>query len=450
MVAVARGAGCKGATAGAAKWLAVVLLAGLAGCGGGGGSDVPQGSAQCDLDSQKTWLRGYMRDWYYWSGSAPDPAPTGYPTLAAYFGALKFTGYPRYGTEPWSYFQDTASYNQFFAEGRTLGYGLFVNGSERQLPLKVRLTEPRSPAAAAGLLRGDTIVSINGVPAAELINGDFAVLDPARAGDRITVVVDTAGGRRTVVLTAAEFELTPVPTARVLEVGDGRRAGYLVVKDFITQAESPVAAALADFRAAGASELIIDLRYNGGGRISTATQLASQVIGAQQSGQLFTTLKYNAAHQGSNRNFTFAQAPGPAFPRVVVLTGSRTCSAAELLVNGLAPYAEVVTVGGTSCGKPFGFNPLASCENTFSVVNFRAVNARGLADYDAGLAPDCPLADDFERALGDPAETLTAAALGVLRSGSCPVAAASRSAAMAAPARPAFVEPGERRGMSAD
>lgn len=446
MVAGARGTGFDGA----GKAAALLLAAVLAGCGGGGGSDAPQGSAQCDLDSQKTWLRSYMQDWYYWSGSSPNPEPAGYPTLAAYFGALKYTSYPRFGTEPWSYFQDTASYNQFFAEGRTLGYGLFVNGSERQLPLKVRLTEPRSPAAAAGLQRGDTIVSINGVAAAQLINGDFAVLDAARAGDRITVVADTAGGRRTVVLTAAEFALTPVPVSRVLEVGNGRRAGYLVVKDFITQAESPVAAALADFRAAGATELIIDLRYNGGGRISTATQLASQVVGALQSGQVFTTLKYNAAHQGSNRDFRFAQAPAPAFPRVVVLTGSRTCSASELLVNGLAPYAEVITVGGTSCGKPFGFNPLASCENTFNVVNFRAVNALGRADYDAGIAPDCPQADDFALALGDPAETLTATALGVLRTGSCPVAASSRAAAVAAPARPAFVEPGERRGMSAD
>ena len=448
MVARAREAGFGGAAGQAA---AVLLAALLAGCGGGGGGgDAPQGSAQCDVDSQKTWLRGYMQDWYYWSGVAPDPAPAAYPTLAAYFGARKFTAYPRYGTEPWSYFQDTASYNQFFAEGRSLGYGLFVNGSERQLPLRVRLTEPRSPAAAAGLLRGDTIVSINGVAAADLVNGDFSVLDATRAGDRITVVVDTASGRRSVVLTAAEFALTPVPVSRVLDVGNGQRAGYLVVKDFITQAETPVAAALADFRAAGASELIIDLRYNGGGRISTATQLASQVVGALQSGQVFTTLKYNAAHQGSNRNFTFAQAPAPAFPRVVVLTGSRTCSAAELLVNGLAPYAEVVTVGGTSCGKPFGFNPVASCENTFSVVNFRAVNARGLAEYDAGIVPDCPQADDFQRALGDPAETLTATALGVLRTGSCPVAASSRAGAMAAPARPTLVEPGERRGMSAD
>ncbi|WP_341891587.1 S41 family peptidase [Variovorax sp. YR752] len=435
-------------------WPAALLLAALvAGCGGSGGGDGPQGSAQCDLDSQKTWLRGYMRDWYYWSGSAPNPEPAGFATLADYFGALKYASYPGYGIEPWSYYQDTASYNQFFAEGRTLGYGLFVNGSERQLPLKVRMTEPLSPAATAGLLRGDTIVSVNGVAAADLIAGNFAVLNPARAGDRITVVADTATGRRSVVLTAIEYELTPVPAARVLDIGDGRRAGYLVLKDFITQAETPLAGALADFRAAGASELILDLRYNGGGRISTANQLASQIVGALHQGKVFATLRYNAAHQGSNRDFTLTTAPAPAFARVVVLTGPRSCSATELLVNGLAPYAQVVTVGDTSCGKPYGFNPQASCDNTFSVVNFRAVNASGEADYDTGIAPDCAQADDFERAFGDPAETLTATALGYLRSGSCPAAASGRAGALAAPApraRSGLVEPGERRGMSAD
>jgi carboxyl-terminal processing protease len=446
MVAAARSGGVDKAW----TWPAVLLLATLlSGCGGGG-NDAPQGSAQCDLDSQKTWLRGYMRDWYYWSGSAPSPEPAGFATLADYFGALKYTRYPRYGIEPWSFYQSSASYNQFFAEGRTLGYGLFVNGNERQLPLKVRLTEPLSPAAAAGLLRGDTIVSIDGVAAADLISGNFAVLSPARAGERITVVADTAAGRRTIVLTAADYELSPVPTARVLDMGDGRRAGYLVLKDFITQAEAPVSRALADFRAAGASELILDLRYNGGGRISVANQLASQIVGALHPGKVFATLRYNPAHQDSNRSFRFSVAPAPAFARVVVLTGSRSCSATELLINGLTPYAQVVTIGGTSCGKPYGFNPVASCENTFSAVNFRAVNARGEADYDAGITPDCALADDFERALGDPAETLTAAALGYLRSGSCPLAASARAGAMVARPSGSFVEPGDRRGMSAD
>ena len=126
----------------------VVLWAALlvAACGGGGGGE------SCDLASQQNGLRGYMLDWYYWSGLSPNPDPAGYSTLQSYFDALKYTSYPGRGVEPWSYYQDSASYNQFFSEGQTLGYGLFVNGNERQLPLKVRMTEPQSPAAAAASL----------------------------------------------------------------------------------------------------------------------------------------------------------------------------------------------------------------------------------------------------------------------------------------------------------
>jgi len=425
--------------------LAAALL--LAGCGGG--DDAPKGAASCDLAGQQDWLRSYMLDWYYWTGVAPNPAPAGFTTLQAYFDALRYPGTATQRGDVWSYFQDTASYNQFFAEGQTLGYGLFVNGGERQLPLKVRMTEPQSAAAAAGLVRGDTIVSVNGIAAADLINGDFALLSPARAGDQITVVADTASGRRTIVLTAAVYDLTPVPVSTVLTLPDGRKAGYVVLKDFIVQAEAPLAAALASFRAAGAAELIVDLRYNGGGRISTANRLASLIAGAGQPGALFTELRYNAAHQGSNSRYLLETQPGPAFGRVLVLTGWRTCSASELIVNGLAPYATVVTLGGTSCGKPYGFSPVASCGNTFSAVNFQSYNAAGYGGYDNGIAPSCPVADNFSGSFGDPADSLTAAATSYLQTGACPSADAPARAAAAAHPRRGVLEPGERQGMTA-
>ena len=156
--------------------LAAAVL--LAACGGGGDS------ASCDVASQKTWLRSYMLDWYYWSGLSPNPDPAGYASVADYFQALKYTSYPGIGVEPWSYIQDSVSYNRFFAEGRAMDYGLSVNGREGVLPLKIRYVEPRSPAAAAGLLRGDVIKAIDGVADSTLISSDFAVLSPHRPASR--------------------------------------------------------------------------------------------------------------------------------------------------------------------------------------------------------------------------------------------------------------------------
>ena len=106
-------------------------------------------------------------------------------------------------------------------------------------------------------------------------------------------------------------------------------------------------------------------------------------------------------------------------------------------------------MGGTTCGKPFGFNPTASCGNTFSAVNFESVNALGQGRYYSGIAPTCAVADDFSGQLGDPAERLTAAAAGYLQTGACPAGTATTVAPQGARSR-AAAEPGDRRGMWAD
>lgn len=424
----------------------------LAACGGGGGGS-SDGSAACDVASQKNWLRSYMLDWYYWTGQSPNPEPAGYATLDAYFAALKYTNYPGVpnGIDPWSGYQSTASYNQFFAEGRSTGYGVSVNGLEGQLPLKIRYVEPQSPAGLAGLLRGDVIKAINGVPDTTLITGNFAVLSGA-AGQQITLDIERNGAPQRVTLTAADYALTPVSASATLTAG-AAKVGYIVLKDFIVQAEPELTSRLNAIKAAGATDLIIDLRYNGGGRISTANHFASEVVGPRG---VFTTLQYNGKQQASNRSFTLTSSSAPGvFNRIVVLTGPRSCSASELLINGLRPYAQlVITVGDTSCGKPYGFNPVDSCSNTFSIVNFKAVNAQGQGDYEAGITPTCAVAEDFSGVLGDPAEKLTAAALGYLQTGTCPATAvapnADRARALASRLQRAGAEPGEQRGMTAD
>jgi carboxyl-terminal processing protease len=313
--------------------------------------------------------------------------------------------------------------------------------------------EPLSPAATAGLARGDVISSVNGRSAAELVAADdFSLLTPAQAGDVLTLVIDAAGGPKTVTLTAGTYALTPVSTTRLLTLSTGAKAGYLVLKDFITQAEDPLIDAVAQFRAAGATELILDLRYNGGGRVSTAALLATLVTGSARQDQVFARLTFNARHASSNGAYVFGAVPGAAFPRVVVLTGARTCSASELVVNGLRPYADVVTIGGASCGKPVGFQPRESCGNTYSAVNFESTNALGEGGYYDGIAATCGATDTFSGALGDPAEALTGAAIAYLQSGSCPVAgsaARERSARLVQRAAQQ-AEPGERRGMWAD
>ena len=422
--------------------IALGLAAALAACGGGdgyGGNDNATSAAAtaCSLDEQKSWLASYMNDAYLWYATQPNPDPAQSPSIQHYFDALLTDGVAGNRDLPrdrWSYTESAASYNQFFIEGRTLGYGLAVAGREIQAqpdrPLRVRYVEPASPAAVAGIARGETIVSINGTPTAAL-NDHFSVLNPAAPGDVLRLVLRNAqGAERPVDLTAQTHDLVPVSDARVVQSPAGTPIGYVVLKDFISQSLSPLEAAFASFKAfnaAGVREIVLDLRYNGGGLVSVARTLAGYVAGDPAANQTFTLLRHNDKHPSRSTTFRF---PGPGeqpsamgATRVFVLTGSRTCSASELVVSGLRPFVDVVQIGDVTCGKPVGFVPVDRCGTTFSAVNFESLNAAGDGRYWDGLTPRCAVADDLDHALGDASEALLAAARGYVDSGACPVAA---------------------------
>ena len=355
-----------------------------------------------------------MGDWYFWYRLSPRPAVEPYGTLSSYFNAVLYTGTSSgnsttFPADRWSFYESTESSNRFFVDGQTLGYGVSVNGVEvtgqRTLPLYVRNTELQSPAAAAGVQRGDRVVSINGRSASDIIaaNDLATVLTPSAAGQALTLVLQRTGVNRTVVLTAAVFNLTPVPLDSVVTTPGGHKLGYVVVKDMISQAETPLAAAFARFRAAGVEAVVLDLRYNGGGLVSVGNAVASYLAGSRGSGRVYASLLYNDLRAGSNNTSVRFSNPAAALgaARVYVLTGPRTCSASEQVINGLRGVGvEVVSVGDTTCGKPVGFLPASSCGTTFSIVNFESVNDRNEGRYFDGFAATCPVVEDFTQALG--------------------------------------------------
>ncbi len=444
--------------------LALAAAALLAACGGGG--DTPATTASTcgrSLDDQKADLRAQMQANYLWYQQLQNPDPAASGTLSDWLGALVSLGDPANPTvfpkDRWSGLTSTAASNLFFVEGKSRGYGVSVAGLEvsgTTQPLRVRYVEPLSPAARAGVRRGDTIVQANGRDVSELTQAaDFAWLETQEVGTVLALTLRNAAGvERSVQVVSEDFDLQPVSTATVITSPQGRRVGYLVLKDFISQATPQLNAAFANFNRAGVQDLVVDLRYNGGGLVSLSAELAS-LIARQAAGQRFTLLRYSDKRTESNTPFLYStQANALSMSRVYVLTGQRTCSASELLVNGLTPFVNVVQIGGTTCGKPVGFVPWNNqCGTTVSAVNFETVNARGEGRYWDGLVPasSCAMAEDWNRPLGDPAEVLTAAALTHADTGACPaptVAATERLRTQSARVRDAqrrgVVEPGER------
>jgi carboxyl-terminal processing protease len=450
----------------------------LAACGGGGDSDGNRPpAASCSVTDRQAWLRNYFLDDYLWYRLSPSPAPAGYGDLVSYFNALLYAGgdlIPGGGGAVWpadrySGYQSTESFNRFFGAGQTLGWGVAVNGLEAvaqgQTRLFLRYVEPSSPAALStalpgGLRRGDEILSINGTPAATVIaNDDFSALSAATQGDALQLSVRRGAGAATsVTLSAALFSLTPVQTiqnGQVVQSPNGRRIGYVFVKDMIDQVNSPLASAMSSLRNQGMQDLVLDLRYNGGGRVAVGEQVASHVAGNRGANQVYASLLYNDRNGGSNQDFLFSN-PGAwaGLGTVYVLAGERTCSASEQVVNGLRGVGvNVVLIGNTTCGKPVGFNPTDDgCGNTYSVVTFESVNAQSQGRYFTGLTPTCAVAEDFSLPIGDLADPLLVAAANVIDTGTCPVAL-TRETPQARPAtgrkRYDGADGGERTGMSA-
>lgn len=450
----------------------------LAACGGGGDDGGPP-QANCSVSGQQAWLRGYMNDWYFWYALSPNPSPVGYSGIDDYFNALLYGGgdpIPNGAGALWpgdrySYYQSTSSFNSFWRDGETFGYGVAVNGLEAAAQgatrLYIRYVEPYSPASAAGLVRGDELLTINGTPVATLIaanngEGDFSALTANQTGDVLRLSLRRASGSIVNVdLPAAVYKLAPVQGNQVLPSPNGRKLGYVFVKDMIDQIESPppggvsLASVMNGFRNQGVQDIVLDLRYNGGGLVSAGERVASYVAGSARAGQVFTSLLYNDRKASNNETFLFSN-PGlwTGFGRVYVLMGERTCSASEQVINGLRGVGvNVIGVGGTSCGKPVGFLPQDdACGTTYSVVNFESVNRLNQGRYFDGLAPTCAVAEDFSRPIGGTGDPLLVAAAHHVDVGACPAGTArtEQPQARSSVARKRYsgADGGERVGMT--
>ncbi len=228
-----------------------------------------------------------------------------------------------------------------------------------------------------------------------------------------------------------------VPIARVDTVAGGRRVGYIRFDDHDQGAQDALITAFRQLRDGGAQDLVLDLRLNSGGFLYIAQAAASMLAGPGDAGKVFERLRYNdkrAAASAANTFFfsttvTVAETRYPRgtalpqldLPRVYILTSGLTCSASESIINSLRGIdREVVLVGDTTCGKPYGFHRRDNCGLAYFPIEFAGTNDKGFGDYASGFAPTCQVADDASAPAGSATDPLYNAALTHLTTGACP------------------------------
>ncbi len=415
-----------------------VLL--LSACGGSGGSAPATAAGNCSVTGQNAQILGIMQSWYYWYQYLPGSiSPAAYSDTTSFLDALLYKPLDRF-----SFITTQAANTAFYGAGQYVGIGIgeeVVNGDQLQLTR----VYPGSPAATAGMARGDFILSINARAVATLIaDGQLAsAFGPAQPGVQVNLQFQPPGGSaRTVTLIKTVVTQPNVSLVQTFNAG-GRTVGYFFFQNFITPSFDELNQAFAQLRSAGANELIIDERYNGGGLLSVAQYLGSLIVGNSDAGQVFARLNYNNQHTDQDQTLAFDNVSGALnLNRVVIITTNATASASELLINALKPYIDVVTVGSTTFGKPVGENGFDFCGNVLYPMTFKMTNAAGYGDYFSGFAPTCPALDDLNQPLGSSNETSLATALYYLTNGNCGPAAAFAARALA---RAAALQPASQR-----
>lgn len=372
--------------------------------------------AACTTLGQNLRTRDILDEIYFWRQFLPDVDPVRFVSPEAYLEAVRH----RPLDSGFSYITPRAAHEALFTDSQYVGLGF----SSRQGDTAITLLQvfPGGPAADAQLSRGDRIVAIGGRSIADLVAAGAVdtALGPAESGVAITVdVVTREGQTRRITLQKRVVTIPPVSLTRVYQV-ESRVVGYVVFRQFVRPSIAALDDAFAALRQAGATELILDLRYNGGGLLDVAVHLASLIGDVTLRGQVFTTLQHNDRNRDLDVTLRFATIAQPLrLARLVVIATRASASASELLINGLRPYLPVTVVGDRTYGKPVGQYAIEMCNRVVAPVAFTTVNARGQADYFNGIAADCAAADDVTRELGAPEEASLAEALHVVRTGGC-------------------------------
>ncbi|MEZ5648996.1 MAG: S41 family peptidase [Burkholderiaceae bacterium] len=408
--AVVRPSRCRARHAGLTAAFTALLL--IAGCGGGGGG----GTDTAPATDKISYLIETMKSWYLWRDRLPvQIEPTSFADVGQALEAL------RVSEDRYSNVVDAQSQERFYADGQTIAFGILYR--IRAADLLLLMVSPNSPAYAAGMRRGQRILAIDGESIASLqAEGRLdAAFGPVETGIVRRFTLDDHGTQREPTVTKGLFDITYVLADAVFERA-GRRIGYLAFHAFAEPGVAPWQDALDRLLAAGAQDLIVDLRTNGGGLIATAATVGSAI--AEMAGRTMTQLRFNDAHDSSNRAYLFREDPRAGrFDRLVWLTDGNTCSASEAMILGISAWHPGARIGSTTCGKPVGFTPTTFEDLVFNIVTFSLESPLGVRDYYDGLIPDCPVVDDGAGQLGEANETLTAAALDWLETGMCPAAA---------------------------
>jgi hypothetical protein len=287
--------------------------------------------------------------------------------------------------------------------------------------LRVRLVEASSPAGRAGIKRGWKFIKVAGSTDISSTNVDFLVDKIYHSPSTVFTFQKPDSTTVEITLESETYQENPVILDSIYTEG-ARKAGYIVFNSFLgdtSMVMQELTNVFNKFVQQNVTDVIVDLRYNGGGYVSVSEALANFLIKPSSNGSIMMTQQYNANYSDLNEVTMFRKRGSLNINNIFFVVTDNTASASELLINNLKPYMNVKLVGPEATyGKPVGFFPIGVGDWYIFPVSFRSTNGQNQGNYFDGIAVDQQVSDGLDKDWGDRGEAALASVLSYIGTGS--------------------------------
>ena len=350
-------------------------------------------------------------DLYLWYETLPSVDLKTIVTPADYIAKVKNA------KDKWSFSMTYTDMVNLLQNGVSKGWGIGL-GFDAQNLLRILYVYDNSVMGQAGVKRGWQIKAINGklVSAMSTSEVNTAIANTSNSFD----FIKTDGTEVILQMSKATIGINTVLYSNVYPLA-GKKIGYLVFNEFLGSSVKELNTAFTGFAGQGITDLILDLRYNGGGTLDCADTLVAMLAGKTNKDKVYNTLIYNNKHTISGFSSKIKlKSNSVQLNNLVVITSVSTASASELVIAGLKPYLNMKLIGTATDGKPVGMNIASDVKLNISVapISFKNVNSQGYTDYFDGIPVDFTVKDNAAHDWGDSSDGCLSSALNYISTGS--------------------------------
>jgi carboxyl-terminal processing protease len=362
------------------------------------------------IDPKVQFTANTFNDWYLWYESMPAVDLASIKTPDEYIAKV------RNSLDRWSFTMPYTDMVALLENGETTGWGASFGFDDLDL-LRILFVYDNSAMGKAGVKRGWQIKAMNGKTVASM--SDAEVNSALNNAGNTYVFVKNDGSESTIQLSKGPIAINSVQYSTIFP-RSGKKIGYLVFSDFLGSSVKELNTVFDNFANQGVTDMVLDLRYNGGGTLDCADTLVALLAGKPNQGKLYSTQTYNNKHvRDGYQNMIGLKSNSIQLNKLVIITTSSTASASELVISGLQPYLNLKLIGSKTHGKPVGMQIIGDTKLNIAVapISFRNTNSVGYTDYFNGIPVDFAVKDNVTQDWGVLTDACLTAALNYISLG---------------------------------